>query len=125
MKTGDKKPMPRDPFIERLRVRIEADPDLNQRNVALKAGLDESLVRKLLAGKIASPRLYTIERICRGAFGQSVEEFMADPKTQDEREILRLIGRLSVPERLQLLGFAKGLVASSRRAQVQPISEIQ
>ncbi len=51
-----------------------------------------------------------MEKVC-AALGTTVDEFMAPERTDEEREILRLVGLLSDPLRRQLLGYAEALVA--------------
>lgn len=95
-------------FLRRLRDRIESDPKLTPTSLALMAGLDNSAIRSFLSGRAKSPKLSTVNRIM-AALGTTYEEFMGNPKTPEERDILRLVAELPVTERLQLLGFAKAL----------------
>lgn len=101
-----KNPDQQDAFIERLRERIESDPDMNPTKLAEKAGLDKTAVRSLLVGRSKTPTFRTVSKIMT-ALGTTFEEFMGDPKTAEEREILRLLTKLPDAERAQLLGFAR------------------
>ena len=102
-------------FVERLRRRIESDPDLTPAGLAVKAGLDNSAIRGLLTGKAKNPRWDTVEAICR-ALGTTVAEFMSDPETEEERRILRLLAQLTVEEQLRLLGYGDRLLEEQDRA---------
>ena len=95
-------------FARRLRARIESDPSLTVAGLAISAGLDNSTLRGLLSGKATTPRLSTMEKVC-AALGTTVDEFMAPERTDEEREILRLVSLLSEPLRRQLLGYAQAL----------------
>lgn len=102
-------------FAERLRAVIDSDPNLTEAGLAIKAGLDNSTIRQMLAGKTKNVRLDTAMKIC-SALGTTIEEFMGSPKTPEEREILRLVGQLSLPLRRQLLGYGQAIAG----AQDQP-----
>ena len=101
-------------FVERLRRRIESDPSLTPAGLAVKAGLDNSAIRSLLAGRAKNPRWDTVEAICR-ALGTTVAEFMSDPETEEERRILRLLSQLTVDEQLRLLGYGDRLLEEQDR----------
>lgn len=96
-------------FIERLRRTIDQTPGLTAAGLAKKAGLDNSAIRSLLSGKAKNPRWDTIEKIC-AALNTTVEIFMADPQTEEERNILRLISQLPVDLRRQLIGYGQALL---------------
>ena len=96
-------------FAERLRARIEADPNLTAAGLAVKAGLDNSTIRQLLSGRIETPTMRTAEKIC-AALGTTVEEFMSNAETEEEREIVRLVSRLPAHLRRQLLGYGQALL---------------
>lgn len=104
-------------FAQLLRAAIEADNDLTEAGLATRAGLSNSVVRKILAGDTKNPRVDTAMKIC-SALGTTIEEFMGSPRTPEERDILRLISQLPVSLRRQLLGYGQGLVA----AQDQPLA---
>ena len=99
-------------FAERLRQAIEEDPDLTPSGLAIRAGLDNSTVRQLLAGKSNNPRVDTAMKIC-AALGTTLEEFMGLERDPLQREIVYLYNQLSEPERRMLLGAAKGLRGKS------------
>lgn len=96
-------------FVERLRARLDADPDLTASGLATKAGLSNATIRKLLHGKSQSPRIDTAMRICQ-ALGTTLEEFMGLEVDPSRQEILSLYAQLSDDERRMLLAAAKGLV---------------
>lgn len=101
-----------DPFLRRLRRAIDADPDLTDAGLAVKAGLDNSAIRRLYSKPDSSPRISTARKIC-AALGTTLEEFMSEAQTPEEKEIVRLT--LALPDHLrrQLLSYAKGLVDAS------------
>ena len=105
-----------DPFLARLKERIDSDPDLTVSGLAVKAGLDNSTIRNLFARGYKSTRVSTARKIC-AALGTTYEEFMSDDKKEDELEIVRLVSQLSEADRQLLLGFGKGLVAAKDPAQ--------
>ncbi|WP_109468836.1 helix-turn-helix domain-containing protein [Albibacillus kandeliae] len=104
-----------EPFLLRLRAAIEADPNLNVSNLAVKAGLGNSAIR-LMFSRNTSPRVATMRKIC-AALGTTLEEFMSNAQTEDEKEIVRLLGQLPEHLRQQLLGYGRGLVAASDHDQ--------
>lgn len=101
-----------DPFLIRLRRVIDADPELTEAGLAVKAGLDNSAIRRLFSKPDSSPRISTARKIC-AALGTTLEEFMSEAQTPEEKEIVRLT--LALPDHLrrQLLSYAKGLVDAS------------
>ncbi|WP_109468882.1 helix-turn-helix domain-containing protein [Albibacillus kandeliae] len=103
-------------FAERLRAAIDADPKLTEAGLAVKAGLSNSVVRKILAGNTQNPRVDTARKIC-AALGTTLEEFMSNAQTEEEKEIVRLVARLPEHLRQQLLGYGRGLAASWDQAQ--------
>lgn len=115
---------PTDEFVRRLKQRIEADKSLTPAGLAKRAGLDNSAIRSLLAGRAKSPKFSTVMRVVE-ALDTTLEEFMGDAKTEAEQDILRLIGRMHERERLQLLGFAKALASEQSMAPPAGDEEIQ
>ena len=97
-------------FAEKLRQRIEDDPNLTEAGLAVSAGLSNAAIRRLLSGATKNPRVDTAIMICR-ALGTTLEEFMGQPQTKEERRIAHLMSQLSVEERRQLLGYGEGLLA--------------
>ncbi|MFC6585913.1 helix-turn-helix transcriptional regulator [Sulfitobacter pacificus] len=95
-------------FTERLRAKIDSDPNLTEAGLAKKANLDTSTIRQMLA-KNRSPRMNTAEKICR-ALGTTVEEFMLDSDSKEERDIALLVSRLSLDLRQKLLSYGEGLL---------------
>jgi transcriptional regulator with XRE-family HTH domain len=109
-------------FARRLRARIDNDPDLSEAGLAVKAGLNNSTIRGLLAGRAKNPRLDTMEKIC-AALGTTVKEFMNSDQSAEEKEIVRLAGLLSEPLRRQLLGYAEALAAGQALPPEPPAGE--
>ena len=103
-------------FAERLQRVIDDDPSLTPAGLAVKAGLDNSAIRSILSGRIKHPRLDTAIRICE-ALGTTLEEFMGSAQTSEEREILRLLTRLSADRRRQLLGYGQALADEEDRSR--------
>ena len=105
-------------FIERLRRFIEADPDLNPTSLSLRAGLDKTAIRQMLA-KSNSPRIETAEKIC-AAIGTTLTDFMA-PDISDrnpvEKRITVITSQLSAEQQLRVLGYAEGLLHNSISSQ--------
>lgn len=101
-----------DPFLKRLRQRIDDDPNLTEAGLAKKAGLSDSAIRQYFSKPNRTPRVENARKIC-AALGTTLEEFMSEAQTPDEKEIVRLT--LALPDHLrrQLLSYAKGLVDAS------------
>ncbi|MDI3335890.1 helix-turn-helix transcriptional regulator [Defluviimonas aestuarii] len=97
-------------FADRLKWVIDNDPDLTEAGLAVKAGLANSTVRKLLAGTVQNPRMDTAKKIC-AALGTTVDQFMKPDLTPEEREIIRLTALLPDHLRRQVLGFVQGVAA--------------
>lgn len=107
-----------DPFLAKLKQVIDDDPNLTVSNIAVKAGLTNSVVRKWYSeGK--SPRLDSMRRVCE-ALGTTLEVFLSDATTEEEKEIVRLVARLPDHLRRQLLGYGQGLLAAEDQAHQAP-----
>lgn len=111
-------------FAERLRATLDRDPNLTESGLAVKAGLSNSVVRKILAGHTSNPRVDTARKIC-AALGTTLEEFMSDAETEEEKEILRLIMKLPADLRRQLLGYGQALLSSVDQSQQKVGEEIE
>lgn len=109
-------------FPQRLQRYIEEHPDLTEAGLAQRAGLDKTTIRQMIL-KNRSPRMVTAQKIC-AAIGTTVEEFMADGLSEEERDIARLVSRLSLRQRRQLLGYGEGLLEGSDQAHSQPDEEL-
>lgn len=96
-------------FIDILARRFEEDPGLTPAGLAVKAGLDNSTIRRMLSER-RNPRIDTIKKIC-DALGESYEDFMAGGGNTAERKLVRLIGELTPEEQALLLAAAEGLRA--------------
>lgn len=105
-------------FAQKLQAVIDADPNLTEAGLATKAGLSNSVIRKLLAGTTKNPRVDTAMKIC-SALGTTIEEFMGLPLTPEEREINAVVSELSADERRELLAYGKGLRDGVRRSQLK------
>lgn len=106
-------------FAERLRLAIQNDPNLTEAGLAVRAGLDNSTIRQLLAGKTKNPRVDTAMKIC-AALGTTIEEFMGSPRNEEERDILRLVSQLPVHLRRQLLGYGQALADTQDQVLLPP-----
>ncbi|GAB5432203.1 MAG: hypothetical protein EpisKO_15730 [Epibacterium sp.] len=100
-----------EPFLVRLKAAIDADPELNVSNLATKAGLGNSTIRLMFRDN-KSPRVATMRKIC-AALGTTLEEFMSEAQTEEEKEIVRLVMKLPAHLRRQLLAYGEGLAAAA------------
>lgn len=105
-------------FVEILRDRIASDPNLTEAGLAVKAGLDNSTIRQMIA-KNRSPRIDTAVKIC-AALGETVEGFMQQSRDPRTTELLFHLEQLTPEERDLLLAAARGLVA--RHPAAKPLS---
>lgn len=96
-------------FLNRLEAAIEADDRINVSNLALKAGLGNSVIRLMLKNR-SSPRMDTAEKICR-ALDTNLVTFLSNAQSEEEREIVHLLSQLDVASRRELLGYGRGLRA--------------
>lgn len=103
-----------DPFVKRLAEVINKDPSLTVAGLALRAGLTNSAIRLMISRGNQSPKLDTARKICK-ALGVTLEEFLSDAQTEEEREIVRLVSELPADLRQKLLGYGQGLAASLDR----------
>lgn len=109
-------------FAARLKDYIDRTPGMTPAGLAVQAGLDNSTIRGLLTGKAQGPRLETALKICE-AIGTTLEEFLGDPRTQEERDILRLLSQLPVDQRRRLLGYAEALRDAQDPRSPEPLEE--
>jgi DNA-binding phage protein len=98
-----------EPFILKLKAVIDADPSINASKLAVDAGLSNSAIRLMIAQN-KSPTLKTARKICE-ALGTTLEVFMSEASTEEEREIVDLVAQLPANLRQKLLGFGQGLLA--------------
>lgn len=112
-----------EPFLLRLQEAIGADPELNVSNLSVKAGLSNSTIRHMLE-KNRSPRVGTMRKIC-AAMGTTLEEFMSNAESKEEREIVRLVSQLPVALRRQLLGYGQALLEQLDLPPAKPPSNDQ
>lgn len=110
-----------EPFLARLKAAIDADPDLNVSNLAVRAGLGNSTIRLMFRDN-KSPRVATMRKIC-AALGTTLEEFMSNAQTAEEQEIVRLFAQLPEPLKQQLLGYGRGLAAAADRSPPESSEE--
>lgn len=106
-------------FAIKLKSVIDADPNLTAAGLAVKAGLSNAAIRKLLAGNTKNPRMDTARRIC-AALGTTLEEFMSEAQTSEEKEIVRLVMQLPADLRQKLLGYGQGLLEGVNPAPPEP-----
>lgn len=102
-------------FAERLKAVIDQDPTLTEAGLATKAGLSNSVIRKLLKGNTQNPRVDTAVKIC-AALGTTLEDFMSGafqgaPTAADAeaQRIRNLLSQLTPDERIRLVTYGEGL----------------
>lgn len=102
-------------FAQRLKAAIEADPILTESGLATKAGLSNSVIRKLLKGDTQNPRVDTAIKIC-SALGTTLEDFMSGsfqsasvPADAEDQRIRDLLSQLTIEERIRLVTYGEGL----------------
>lgn len=113
-------------FAERLRRAIDADPDLTEAGLAVKAGLDNSALRSLLSGRVKNPRLDTAMKVCN-ALGTTLENFMSGafeaaqlPADEEAQHIRDLLSQLSLRERRLLITYGEGLRDARNHPEEEP-----
>lgn len=101
-----------EPFLVRLKERIDSDPDLTVSGLAVRAGLNNAAIRQWLSGTNKSPTIASARKVC-AALGTTLEEFMSEARSPEEQEIVRLANQL--PDHLlkELLGYGRGLAAAA------------
>ncbi len=102
-----------EPFLVKLKAVIDADPNLTAAGLSVKAGLGNSAIRAWFAGTNQSPRIESARKVCE-ALGTTLEEFLSDAQTEEERQIVRLVSQLPEDLRRQLIGYGEALAATSR-----------
>lgn len=110
-----------DPFLIKLKERIDSDPELTVSGLAVKAGLNNAAIRQWLSGTNKSPTIASARKVC-AALGTTLEEFMSEARSPEEQEIARLA--LQLPDHLlkELLGYGRGLAAAADQSQ-EPADE--
>ncbi len=108
-----------EPFLVKLKAVIDADPNLTAAGLSVKAGLGNSAIRSWLAGTNQSPRIESARKICE-ALGTTLEEFLADAQTEEEKQIVRLVSQLPDDLRRQLIGYGEALAATASKAPAKP-----
>lgn len=105
-----------EPFLLRLKERIDSDPNLTAASLSVKAGMSNAAIRQWLSGKSKSPTLESARKVC-AALGTTLEEFMSEARTPEEKEIVRLANQL--PDHLlkELLGYGRGLAAAAGQSR--------
>lgn len=104
-----------DRLRHRLQERIDSDPNMNMTKLATKAGLNNTAVRSILTGRSKSPEFATVLAICK-ALDMSLDELLEGDRSHAEKEMLRLLGQLTVGQQLQLLGLATDFAADRHPA---------
>jgi transcriptional regulator with XRE-family HTH domain len=111
-----------EPFLIRLKARIDSDPGLTAAGLSLKAGLSNAAIRQWFSRSTSSPTLESARKVC-AALGTTLEEFMSDAQTEEERQIVRLIIQLPDDLRRQLLGYGEALADLHHRQQSEEGSD--
>lgn len=116
-------------FAQRLKAAIDADPNLTEAGLATKAGLSNSVIRKLLKGDTQNPRVDTAIRIC-AALGTTLEDFMSGafqdatvPADAADQRIRHLLSQLTVEERVRLVTYGEGLRDARQMVQKPPAED--
>jgi transcriptional regulator with XRE-family HTH domain len=116
-------------FAQRLKAAIEADPNLTEAGLATKAGLSNSVIRKLLKGDTQNPRVDTAIKIC-GALGTTLEDFMSGafqdatvPADEEDQRIRHLMSQLTIEERVRLVTYGEGLRDAREMAQKPSVQD--
>lgn len=110
-------------FAQRLKAAIDAAPHLTEAGLATKAGLSNSVIRKLLKGDTQNPRVDTAIKIC-AALSTTLEEFMSGdfqnatvPADEEAQRIRHLVSQLTIEERIRLVTYGEGLRDAREMAQ--------
>lgn len=113
-------------FAERLRAVIEQDSSLTEAGLATKAGLSNSVIRKLLKGNTQNPRVDTAVKIC-AALGTTLEDFMsgafqgsAVSADEEAQRIRTLLSQLTPEERIRLVTYGEGMRDARQMASQAP-----
>lgn len=113
-------------FAERLKAVIEQDSSLTEAGLATKAGLSNSVIRKLLKGNTQNPRVDTAVKIC-AALGTTLEDFMsgafqnsAVPADEEAQRIRTLLSQLTPEERIRLVTYGEGMRDARQMAPQAP-----
>ncbi|WP_320178104.1 helix-turn-helix transcriptional regulator [Roseovarius pacificus] len=116
-------------FAQRLKSVMENDPELTEAGLATKAGLSNSVVRKILKGTTQNPRVDTAIKLC-AALGTTLEDFMsgafeagrveADTEAQ---HIRALLSQLSPRERRLLITYGEGLRDAQDSDNEEPLAD--
>ena len=101
-----------EPFLIKLKAVIDSDPQIIAAGLATKAGLNNAAIRQWFNGKHRSPTLASARKVC-AALDTTLEEFISEAETEDEKAIVRLTTQLSDDLRRKLLAYGEGLVAGS------------
>lgn len=111
-----------EPFLIRLKQRIDSDPELTAAGLSVKAGLSNAAIRHWINGDSKSPTLESARKVC-AALGTTLEEFMSEATNPVEQEIARLA--LQLPDHLlkELLGYGRGLAAAANLPQPESDEE--
>jgi|TARA_R100000541_G_scaffold36671_1_gene44728 transcriptional regulator with XRE-family HTH domain len=102
-------------FAQRLKAAVENSETITEAGLATKAGLSNSVVRKILKGTTQNPRVDTAIKIC-SALGTTLEDFMSGAfeagQVSSDKEAVRirhLLSQLSARERHLLITYGEGL----------------
>lgn len=104
-----------EPFLTRLKERIDNDPNLTPAGLATKAGLNNAAIRQWFSGNNRSPTISSARKVC-AALDTTLEEFMSEARDPEEKEIVRLVMQLPAPLRQKLLGYGQGLLETVDQA---------
>lgn len=97
-----------DPFVEGLRRIFTANPTLKPSVISVKAGLDNSTIRKLISGANSSPKIETANRIA-DAMGYQLADVIAIGAHEDPSlalDWLRLLDQVTPEVRDEAVKYA-------------------
>lgn len=120
-----------DPFVEGLRRIFSANPDMKPSVISVKAGLDNSTIRKLISGANSSPKIDTANRIA-DAMGYQLADVIAIGAHEDPSlalDWLRLLDEVTPEVRDEAIKYALYLqsqnlsVEAGTFANPQPVGQ--
>lgn len=114
-----------DPFVEGLRRIFSANPDLKPSVISVKAGLDNSTIRKLISGANSSPKIDTANRIA-DAMGYQLADVIAIGAHEDPTlalDWLRLLDEVTPDVREEAIKYALFLQSQNLSAKAGTLTQ--
>jgi transcriptional regulator with XRE-family HTH domain len=102
-----------EPFLVKLAAYLEANRDkgVTAAGLSVDAGLSNSAIRGWLSGKSGTLTMASARKVC-AAMGTTLEEFLSEAQTEEERQIAGLVSQLSGDLLHELLVYGRGLRAA-------------